>query len=803
MKLKFALALFAVAHCSAASAQSYKFTPFFSPTAGHYASWGLAVDGSGTIYATGNSAILKISSAGSATAFAGDARLPGSADGIGAAARFARPHGVALDNIGNVYVADTENHTIRKVTPAGVVTTLAGTAGLSGRADGTGDKARFSRPTGVAVDRMGNVYVADNENHAIRKITPAGFVSTLAGSLGQSGFADGEAAAARFAYPADLALDSGGNLFVVDALNKAVRKVTPDGAVTTLAKGLIVQSIAVDRGGSVYVGVGVSGFGAPVFISRITQAGTVTTLANVEDTGGLAFDRTGDLYAVNFDRGTILLGRPDANEAPALIIQPQSQTVAAGGRVTLAVSATGAPIPNFQWMKDGVALNGATDAALLITGATSQDSGSYVCAVSNSTSKLTSATARLNVVGGPLSTPEASLSNLSVRAQVAPGAPLVAGFVIGPGPAKTVLVRAVGPSLAMFGMSGALADPKLELYDNAGAKIAENDNFSPGDATTFAAVGAFALAADGKDAALVATLPPGSYTAQVSGNGGNGGVALVEIYEITSGGSRLINLSARAPVGSGGNLLISGFTIAPGTGNHWVLLRAIGTTLSAFGVSSPLSNPKLELFSGPVKLAENDNWATPIGSNAADAPTLNAAFAQSGAFPLSLFSLDAALVVELPPGNYTMQVSGADGATGIALVEAYTLASPPSPLPSNLKANVAVQSFTVIGKREGGRFIYRPLLRLVETSGAGTATIAWVEFKLEGAGVAGRVPTWAVFKRIEAGGTLDVINPNVYGDWEFEFDSGTIQADYVSVAITYLDSNNRTGSVSAITRVTR
>ena len=149
------------------------------------------------------------------TTLAGTAGSSGSADGTGAAARFSCPYGVAVDGAGNVFVADAYNSTIRKITSAGVVTTLAGTAGSSGSADGTGAAARFSSPYGVAVDGAGYVFVADTWNSIIRKITPAGVVTTLAG-VGSSGSADGTGAAARFSYPVGVAVDGAGNVFVAD-----------------------------------------------------------------------------------------------------------------------------------------------------------------------------------------------------------------------------------------------------------------------------------------------------------------------------------------------------------------------------------------------------------------------------------------------------------------------------------------------------------------------------------------------------------------------------------------------------------
>ena len=124
---------------------------------------------------------------------------------------------MAVDSSGNVYVADTGNDTIRKITPAGVVTTLAGSAGNVGSADGTGSAARFYYPLGVAVDSSGNVYVADTDNYTIRQITPAGVVTTLAGLAGNSGSADGTGSAARFYYPSGVAVDSTGNVYVADS----------------------------------------------------------------------------------------------------------------------------------------------------------------------------------------------------------------------------------------------------------------------------------------------------------------------------------------------------------------------------------------------------------------------------------------------------------------------------------------------------------------------------------------------------------------------------------------------------------
>jgi streptogramin lyase len=198
---------------------------------------GVAVDGSGYVYVadTYNSLIRKISPTGEVTTLAGEAQEHGAVNGIGSSARFNYPYGVAVDGSGNVYVADTSNHVIRKISPTGDVTTLAGTAGSDGDGNGTGSAASFAGPYGVAVDESGYVYVADTSNHLIRKISPAGEVTTLAGTAGSIGAVNANGTSASFNYPNRLAVDGPGNVYVADQGNHLIRKISPTGVVTTLA----------------------------------------------------------------------------------------------------------------------------------------------------------------------------------------------------------------------------------------------------------------------------------------------------------------------------------------------------------------------------------------------------------------------------------------------------------------------------------------------------------------------------------------------------------------------------------------
>jgi sugar lactone lactonase YvrE len=307
----------------------------------------VAVDSGGNVYVAdlGNNLIRKITPSGVVTTLAGTGKI-GSANGPGASASFNGPGCLAVDSSGNIYVSDSGNQLIRKITSDGVVSTMAG-SGAQGASNGPGSEASFNGPDGLAVDVSGIVYVSDTYNNMIRKITPDGVVSTFAGT-GTYGFTNGPGASATFNEPMGLAIDLTGNLYVADLYNQVIRKITPDGTVSTFAGGggggpgdgtaggegsgfkngqgtaaafWDPWAIAVDLSGNLYL--------ADLMneqIRKITASGVVTSIAGAwptingyysptegssngvgpaatfDDPTGIAVDSTGNLYVAEWAR---------------------------------------------------------------------------------------------------------------------------------------------------------------------------------------------------------------------------------------------------------------------------------------------------------------------------------------------------------------------------------------------------------------------------------------------------------------------------------------------------------------------
>jgi sugar lactone lactonase YvrE len=363
----------------------------------------LGYDALGNLFiADADNHVVRRMRAGVVTTFAGLAGEAGSADGSGTAARFNRPAGLVVDRAGNLLVADSRNHTIRLITPAGDVSTLAGSPGTPGTSDGPGPAARFNEPWGLAIDTAGTLYVADTWNGAIRKVSPAGAVLTLAGKPGESGSVDGTGQAARFAFPMGVAVDSSGNVFVADTGNATLRRITPAGAVTTIA------GVAGERGGGDIMAAtarfqspSALAFDADGFlwvadghtVRRVDQAGSVIltlmglpTMSGSDDGVGTAarFDRVGGLvtyeqYVLIADTGNDCLRLGSLGDAilPTITsVTPGAGAVGGGTRITitgqnftasgLGVKVGGKPLNDVQVLNNrtltGVAPAGTTGA---------------------------------------------------------------------------------------------------------------------------------------------------------------------------------------------------------------------------------------------------------------------------------------------------------------------------------------------------------------------------------------------------------------------------------------------------------
>lgn len=252
--------------------------------------------------------------------------------------------------------------------------------------------------------------------------------------------------------------------------------------------------------------------------------------------------------------------------------------------------------------------------------------------------------------------PHVRMANISTRVSVGTGQKVaIAGFIISGASPKSVVVRALGPTLSGFGIDGVLADPMLDLRDGSGNQIGTNDNWKDSQEQIITAVG-LAPPKD-SEAAIAATLLPGNYTAIVSGKANTTGVSLVEVYELDST-ARLLNISTRGFIGANDNVLIAG-VILSGSDNGTICFRALGPSLTSFGVQGVVANPRLDLFDGQgTKVGANDNWKE----------SQQAAIQSAGLAPGN--PSESALLIDLAPGNYTAIVSGVGGASGVGLVEA-------------------------------------------------------------------------------------------------------------------------------------
>jgi sugar lactone lactonase YvrE len=660
---------------------------------------GLAIDHNGNLFVadSGNCAIRKINvSSGMVTTFAGSIGIPGSDEGTGTAASFGEVWGVAIDSAGYLYVADRGNRTIRKITPAGAVTTLAGLAGTGGSEDGLGSAARFGFPSALAVDARGDIFVTDQTNCTIRKITAAGLVSTFAGKAGEQGTADGTGTAARFKLPGGIVIDPNGTLFVSDSENFTIRKITSSGVVTTIA-GLVgitgftdglgddarfneQAGLAIDRAGNIYVAdrsnhaIRRSVF-PPLFVTQpasqtaaaganaiftanvssdvtltlqwhrngtaISGATTATlTLSNAQasDAGNYSLRATNIAGATTSNVATLSVTAATGGNPPLISSEPAGQNLPPGGTISLSISVSGTPPLNFQWFKDGEIIAGATTALLYRANAQPTDAGNYNVIVSNP--------------GG------AAVSNTAVVRVTVP--PSIA--------TAPVSQTAIAGSTTTLGVSVSGTGPFSFQWLKGGAVIAGATNsmltFSP-----------------------LQTTDAGSYSVTVSTPDGSA-TSAASILSVAPT-SRLANVSVRTSMTTGQTVIVG---IAVDGGSRDVLVRAIGPGLMAFGLSTAMADPRLELYRGPNLMFANDDWPGALS------PT----FGTVGAFALANGSRDAAFSQNLD-GSFSIQARGTG--PGVVLVEVYDLGTSNSPRLVNVSArnrvgagdDILIAGFNVAG----------------------------------------------------------------------------------------------------------
>ncbi|GAB5561300.1 MAG: hypothetical protein SynsKO_29470 [Synoicihabitans sp.] len=452
------------------------------------------------------------------------------------------------------------------------------------------------------------------------------------------------------------------------ANESAITLTSPTTATATVATAFSYQ-ITTSETATGYVAAGL-----PTGLALNTTTGTITGTPGTAGSYAVSLEVTTS-ESTGFATLTIEV-------APALAISHATAIeTEAGNSTTLGVTVVGSALTSYQWQ---VFSNGtwqdianATSASYTLSNLQSYNSGQYRALVIANGISTASEVTTLTIAGS--ATSDARLANLSTRGRSLLDADaLVPGFVISGTGTKQLLIRVIGPTLADFDVPNTHANPSLTLkrFDTTTSSyvdVATNDDWSDNaNAAAIASIsstlGAFALDAGSADAVILPTLDPGQYTVVTGSPDGDTGTAIVELYDADDASSttRLTNISTRGYVGAGDSPLVSGFVISE-EGPRTVLIRAVGPTLSNYGVTGFLADPKLTLYQGTTILATNEDWED------SDAANISTVGTNVGAFALDSGATDSALLVTLAPGVYTAQANSADATSGLALVEIYLL----------------------------------------------------------------------------------------------------------------------------------
>jgi len=615
--------------------------------ASFYQPYGIVADTSGNVYVAdgGNCVVRKITSSGVVSTIAGTPGMSGSSDGNGTAALFGFLSGIAIDSSGNLYVTDKTYNTVRKLRPNGS-SWIASTIVPPG--------AGLNQPIGLTIDSQNNIFVDDTSNCVIRKISPSGNLSVFAGTMGKVGATNAVGTSASFSSPTGIAIDNANNLYVTDCGANTIRMITPSGVVTTLggylgSPGFLDGPLNNTTGQFDHpFGIAVSSAGniaisdaSGTIIRQISTLSTVSSLAGKPGISGRS-DGTGsavsfyNVTGITFDSSGNIFM---ADMGASTIRKGYLPSAVLPPVITSSLSATGTTNSTFSYQV--VASNSPTSYT-----ATALPAGLSINTTSGLISGMPTSAGTSSIILTASNSGGSSSSTLTLT---------VSSTIISP---PIITVQPINQNVNL-GFSTALYVTVISSDTTQTYQWYLN-----GEAIAGATSSSFTIPS-------ATSANEGLYTVIITNNSGSVTSKPAQLTVLNPG--RLTNLSVLSLDGPGSQLLTIGF-VSGGlntTGSQNLLIRAIGPTIGAspFNVPNVLTDPTLTVFnSSTVAVSTNDNWGTP----ASNANAVIAANAATGAFALTATtSLDAAVVTSLKAGSYTVQVAGKNGVSGNVIAEVY------------------------------------------------------------------------------------------------------------------------------------